>query len=309
MTKSIAISDYGTADALRLTDTELPAPGPGQVRVSVRASGVNPIDTKIRSGVMASIFPVEFPHTPGKEAAGVVESVGADVTGFSVGDEVFGPTATGSYAELALADAELLALKPASLPWEVAAGLPVAAETAWRTLEFLHLKAGETLLVHGAAGGVGTLAIQFARARGVRVVGTASAANHDYLRGLGAIPVAYGDGLADRVRAAAPEGVDAALDAVGKGNAIAVSVELTGDAERVVTIAAAPGAHARKVRFSGGGHDENRTRPALAAALALHEAGTLQLPIHRSYPLAEAAAAHRTSEHGHLTGKIVLTVG
>lgn len=308
MTKSIAFTEYGSADVLAVRDTELPEPGPGQVRIAVRAAGVNPLDTKIRAGYLQQVFPTVFPHVPGVEAAGVVEAVGEGVTDVSVGDEVFGPTVTGAYAEQALADAAKLARKPALLPWEKAAALPVAAETAYRALEILDLKPGETLLLHGAAGGVGTIAVQIAVSRGVRVIGTASEANHDHLSGLGAIPVAYGDGLAERVRAAAPEGVDAALDAAGRGDAIAVSIELTGGTERVVTIADAMGAGKAGVRFTSGGPDEYRGKPAFQEALALLETGRLEIPVHATYPLTEAADAQRASEAGHLTGKIVITV-
>lgn len=309
MTKAIAFSEYGGVDVLRPTDVELPAPGPGQVRVAVRTVGVNPLDHKVRSGSMVAAFPVSFPHVGGYELAGAVEAVGPDVTAWAPGDEVFGAVMGGAYAEQALVDADLLARKPAALSWEEAAAIPVAAETAERVLGVLGVRAGETLLVHGAAGGVGTLLLQLARARGITVVGTAGEANHDYLRELGAIPVAYGDGLADRVRAAAPGGVDRALDAAGKGGVLPLSIELTGSADRVVTIVDFAGSAEYGVRFSGGAEGvESYHQSAYAAVLALHEAGTLRLPLHQVLPLAEAAEAHRLSEHGHLRGKIVLTV-
>ncbi|MFD7830165.1 NADP-dependent oxidoreductase [Kitasatospora sp. NPDC059803] len=309
MTKAIAFSEYGGVDVLRPTDIELPAPGPGQVRVAVRTVGVNPLDHKVRSGSMVAAFPVSFPHVGGYELAGVVEAVGPDVTAWAPGDEVFGAVMGGAYAEQALVDADLLARKPASLSWEEAAAIPVAAETAERVLGVLGARAGETLLVHGAAGGVGTLLLQLARARGITVVGTAGEANHAYLRELGAIPVAYGDGLAERVRAAAPGGVDRALDAAGKGGVLPLSIELTGSADRVVTIVDFAGSAEYGVRFSGGAEGvESYHQRAYAAVLALHEAGTLRLPLHQVLPLAEAAEAHRISEHGHLRGKIVLTV-
>ncbi|MER8105660.1 NADP-dependent oxidoreductase [Kitasatospora sp. NPDC094016] len=309
MTKAIAFSEYGGVDVLRPTDVELPAPGAGQVRVAVRTVGVNPLDHKVRSGSMVAAFPVSFPHVGGYELAGVVEAVGPDVTAWAPGDEVFGAVMGGAYAEQALVDADLLARKPASLSWEEAAAIPVAAETAERVLGVLGVRAGETLLVHGAAGGVGTLLLQLARARGITVVGTAGEANHGYLRELGAIPVAYGDGLAERVRAAAPGGVDRALDAAGKGGVLPLSIELTGSADRVVTIVDFAGSAEYGVRFSGGAEGvEPYHQRAYAAVLALHEEGTLRLPLHQVLPLAEAAEAHRLSEYGHLRGKIVLTV-
>ncbi|MFJ9839693.1 NADP-dependent oxidoreductase [Kitasatospora sp. NPDC101155] len=309
MTKAIAFPQYGGADVLRPIDIELPAPGPGQVRVAVRAVGVNPLDHKVRSGELAGFFPVTFPAVPGYELSGVVEAVGAEVTGFAPGDEVFGALMGGGYAEHALVAADQLAAKPATLGWEEAAAIPVAAETSERVLGLLGVRAGQTLLVHGAAGGVGTLLLQFARERGITVVGTASEANHAHLRELGAIPVTYGEGLAERVRAAAPGGVDRALDAAGRGGVLPLSVELTGSADRVLTIADIPGAQEHGIRFSGGAEGvESYHRRGYAAALALHELGTLRLPLHRVFPLAEAAEAQRVSERGHLRGKIVLTV-
>lgn len=310
MTESIAavaFTEFGPADVLHVHETEVPEPGPGQVRIAVRAAGVNPLDTKIRAGYLQQVFPVTFPHVPGVEAAGVIEALGEGVTGLALGDPVFGPTITGSYAEQALAPAARVALKPDTLSWEQAAALPVAAETSYRALELLAVRPGETLLIHAAAGGVGSIAVQIAVARGVKVIGTASEANHEHLRALGAVPVTYGDGLAERVRAVAPDGVDAALDAAGRGDAIPVSIELTGGKDRVVTIADAQGAAQNGVRFTGGG-ESYRGEPAFEEALALFATGKLQLPIHRAFPLAEAAAAHRESEGGHLTGKIVITV-
>ncbi|MFD8596227.1 NADP-dependent oxidoreductase [Kitasatospora sp. NPDC059646] len=309
MTKAIAFSEYGDPDVLAPIDIEVPEPGPGQVRVAVRTLGVNPLDRRLRTGELAALFPIAFPFVPGCEVAGTVTAVGEGVTGFAPGDEVFGGMMAGGYAEHALVQAESLAHKPASLSWEQAAALPTGAETAERVLGVLGVRPGETLLVHGAAGGVGTLLLQFARERGITVVGTASEANHGYLRELGAIPVAYGEGLAERVRAAAPGGrVDRALDASGRADEIPLSVELTGAADRVLSIANAVGAQQHGVRFSGGQETEHFHQRAFAAALELHGAGRLVLPLHRVLPLAEAAEAHRISEHGHLRGKVVLTV-
>ncbi|MGW3074296.1 NADP-dependent oxidoreductase [Kitasatospora sp. NPDC001132] len=309
MTKAIAFSEFGGVDVLRPIDIELPAPGPGQVRVAVRAVGVNPVDRRLRTGELAGLFPVVFPYVPGVEVSGTVEAVGAEVSGFEPGDEVFGSTMGGAYAEHALLDAAALAHKPAGLSWEEAAALPAAAETSERVLDVLGVRPGETLLVHGAAGGVGTVLLQFARARGITVIGTASEANHDHLRELGAIPVAYGEGLAERVRAVAPGGVDRALDAAGRGGVLPLSVELTGSADQVLTIADMEGGQEHGVRFNGGVEGvESHHQRAFAAAVALHEAGTLRLPLHRVFPLAEAAQAHRVSAAGHLRGKIVLTV-
>lgn len=307
MPKAIAFTEYGPAEVLHPIDIDRPEPGPGQVRIAVRTAGVNSFDCKIRSGALREAVPARFPYIPGLEAAGVVDALGEDVTALLTGDEVLGPTLTGAYAETALADANSLVIRPGSLPWEQAAALPIAARTAYRVLESVDLQAGHTVLVHGAAGGVGTLTVQFARSRGLRVIGTASAANHDYLRTLGAVPVEYGEGLGDRVRAAAPDGVHAALDLAGKGDVIPLSIQLTGRTDQVVSIADHR-ATEYGARFSSGGDGVDHTRPALTAALALQTGGTLQLPVHRSYPLLKAADAQRESETGHVTGKIVLTV-
>ncbi|MFG1811996.1 NADP-dependent oxidoreductase [Streptomyces sp. NPDC049040] len=305
--KGIVFTEFGPADVLHPAEIDVPEPGPGQVRIAVRAAGVNPLDHKIRAGYMNQVFTVELPHVPGVEASGVVESVGEGVSGLTAGQEVFGPTVSGAYAELALAEAVRLAVKPSDLGFPEAAALPVGAETAYRTLQVLGVRGGETLLVHGAAGGVGSLAVQFAVARGLRVVGTASVSNHERLRALGAIPVTYGPGLVDRVRDAAPEGVDAALDTTGLAESLAASVELTGDKDRVLTIAGPDAAGEYGVAFSSGaGPDGYLGGPAFAEALALHATGTLAVAIHHSYPLAEAADAQRASEAGHLAGKIIL---
>ncbi|WP_329136837.1 NADP-dependent oxidoreductase [Streptomyces sp. NBC_01476] len=306
--KSIAFAEYGPADVLVTQETEVPDPGPGQVRIAVRAAGLNALDHKIRAGYMKDAFPVELPHVPGTEASGVVEAVGEGVGGLVVGDEVFGWTATGAYAELALAAAERVTLKPDTLSFEEAAAIPVAAETSYRALEAVGVRPGETLLIHGAAGGVGTVAVQIAVARGVKVIGTASERNHEHLRALGATPVSYGDGLVERVRALAPDGVDAAIDLAGQEEAVTASVELTGGTDRVVEIANPMVSGPHGVRFSGGGPAEDRGTPAVEEALALLAAGKLKVSIHRTFPLAQAAEAHRASESGHLTGKIVLTV-
>ncbi|SBW28935.1 NADPH:quinone reductase [Candidatus Protofrankia californiensis] len=225
------------------------------------------------------------------------------MTAFAVGDEVLGSSSTPSYAQFALADPAALVTRPADVSWEVAGSLAGAGGTAWKVLDLLGVATDETLLIHAAAGGVGVLAVQLAVARGVRVIGTASESNHELLRSLGAIPITYGDGLADRVRAVAPQGVDAVLDASGRGE-LPVSIELAGGPERVLTIAAFDAAdHGIRFHVGGGGED---TVQAIQDILGLIKDGRLQVPIWRTYPLTEAAAALEASRAGHLGGKIVL---
>lgn len=300
--RAVEFSEYGGPEVLRVVDRELPLPGPGQVLVEVRAAGVNPLDWQLRSGAVAAMMPVEFPSVPGGDVAGVVAAVGADVTGLAAGDEVFGSIGSGGYAEFALAPAAQLARKPGGLSWEVAAGLPVAVNTAYQVLADLGVKSGETLVVDGAAGGVGSVAVQIARHLGATVIGTAGEHNHAYLRSLGAEPVTYGEGFAERVRAVAATGVDAAFDAAGKGSLPAL-VELTGDPERVVTIADHRAAE-HGVRFVFAGPDTVRERLEQAAALAA--SGELGLSVARTYPLSRAADAHRESAGGHVRGKLII---
>ncbi|UNS98508.1 NADP-dependent oxidoreductase [Streptomyces tubbatahanensis] len=308
-THAMAFDRFGAADVLAPHRVELPEPGPGQVRVRVRTAAVNPLDWKIRRGGMTELFPVPLPHVPGLEAAGVVEAVGPDVGGLGVGDEVFGRTSTGSYAAHALAEARNLVRRPHALGWAEAAVIPTAAETALRCFAYLGLERGETLLFHAAAGGVGTLALQLAAARGIRVIGTASEHNHAYVRQLGGEPVSYGEGLTERVRRLSPRGVDAAIDGAGRGGSVEASLALTGGSARVVTIVHPDEAARSGVHFSGGGGDWDFAG-ALAEASALHAAGFgLRLPVHRMYPLADAAAAMAESESGHVRGKVVLVVG
>jgi NADPH:quinone reductase-like Zn-dependent oxidoreductase len=298
--EAIVFTSFGGPEVLRLAQVEVPQPGPGQVRLRVRAAGVNQLDHKIRSGAAQQMFPTTFPATPGLEAAGVVDEVGEGVTGLAVGDEVFGFTKTGSYAEYALAN--VVARKPAGLGWDEAAALPVAGETAQRVLDLLAVKDGETLLVHGAAGAVGGLAVQLAAARGATVIGTASPANHDYLRSLGVIPVAYGEGLVARVRELAPQGVDAVFDVSGQG-ALPDSIELRGGTtDRIVTIAD-PTAGEFGVVFSGGGQAKSEV---LAEHARLAVAGTLRVAVAQAFPLAEAGRAQEQSATGHSRGKRVL---
>ncbi|WP_328759609.1 MULTISPECIES: NADP-dependent oxidoreductase [Streptomyces] len=303
MSLTVQFSEYGSTDVLSVVDVPPPTPGPGQVRLVVRAAGVNPIDWKILRGYMSQVMPLDLPAGLGSDVAGVVDQVGAGVTAFEVGDEVLGASITPSYAQSALADPAVLVAKPASVSWEVAGSLAGPGITAWEVLDKLEIAKGETLLVHAAAGGVGTFAVQLAVARGARVIGTASESNHEQLRSLGAEPVTYGEGLVDRVRAIAPQGVDAVLDASGRGE-IPDSIDLAGGPARVLTLVAFDAADTGiQVHMSAPG--ENGAQ-ALRDILNLMEQGRLRVPIWRTFPLAEAADALQVSQAGHLGGKIVL---
>lgn len=294
--RAITITQYGEPDVLRLSEVPLQEPGPGQVRVAVKAAGVNPVDWKIRSGAMTENFPVEFPHILGLELAGVVDAAG-EGAGFAVGDEVFGWSTTGAYAEYALANT--VARKPTGLSWAEAAALPIAGETALRVLGELELKPGETVLIHGASGQVGRFATQAAIALGATVIGTAGARSLDEVKALGAIPVQYGDGWLERVREVVPGPVDAVFDAAGFG-VLGDSVTLLGSPDRLVTIAD-PAAFAQGLKFSAIGTETQELLEDLVAR-------ELKIKLGSSYPLAEVAEAHRESVTGHAGGKITLTL-
>ncbi|MFG2330196.1 NADP-dependent oxidoreductase [Streptomyces sp. NPDC048604] len=302
--EAIVYEEFGGPEVLRhTTGAPVPEPGPGEVRVRVAAVGVNPLDYKRREGWVEQFYPTTFPAVPGLEFAGTVDAVGEGVTEVAPGDEVLGWTKTGAYAEYALAGD--IVRKPAELSWERAASLPVAGETAQRVLDRLGVRRGETLLLHGAAGAVGAIAVQLAVAAGVTVVGTASERNHDYLRSLGAIPVTYGDGLAARVRAAAPQGVDAVFDAAGH-DTLPVSLELTGGStERIVTIAAND-AEQYGVHFSSGGTPPETVRAGLTEHARLAAEGRLDVRVDQVLPLALAAKAQELSQAGHAKGKLVI---
>ncbi|WP_181777237.1 NADP-dependent oxidoreductase [Amycolatopsis pittospori] len=295
--RAITITQYGEPDVLHLDEVPLPEPGPGQVRVAVKAAGVNPIDWKIRSGAMAEVLPLEFPHILGLELAGVVDAVG-EGAGFAVGDEVFGWSVTGAYAEFALATNVIH--KPSGLSWAEAASLPIVGETALRVLGELEVKPGETVVIHGASGQVGRIATQAAVALGATVIGLAGASSLDEVKALGALAVHYGDGWVSRVRSVAPEGVDAVFDAAGFG-VLGDSVELLGSPDRLVTIAD-PAAFAQGLRFSASGSETAEVLEDLVAR-------DLKLKLGSSYALGDVAEAHRESFTGHAGGKITLTVG
>ena len=299
--KAISFDRFGGTEVLHEADIEVPQPGPCQVRVRVKAAGVNALDGKIRSGALEAMYPTTFPAVPGGELAGVVDALGEGVSDVQVGDGVLGWSDTGSYAEYALATN--VAPKPAGLEWQDAAALPVASETAERVLNLLGVAAGETVLMHGASGGVGTLAVQLATARGARVIATAGPSNQDYLTSLGATATVYGEGLVERVRALAPDGVDAVFDLAGKG-ALEDSITLRGGTERIVTIADF-GAPQLGITFTRGRAEAPAAR---LTALAQDAATGKLVTTVTAYPLAQAATAQQVSDTGHVRGKLVITV-
>lgn len=306
--KAITYRAYGGPDVLEYGDVPEPKLGPDSVLVRVAAASVNPVDWKIQAGYLDSALDVVFPVIPGWDVAGVVERVGAGVTEFAVGDEVIGyvredMVRRGTFAEYVAAPVRTLARKPSSLDFAQAAGLPLAGLTAYQALTgALEIKPGETVLVHAAAGGVGSLAVQIAVALGARVIGTAGEHNHDYLRTLGAEPVAYGEGLGERVRALAPEGVDAALDLIG-GEALRISPALLADGGRLASVADG------SVLALGGRYVFVRPDAAdLTALTELAESGRLTVEVAATFPLERAADAQRLNAAGHTRGKIVVTV-
>jgi len=303
--RALRFSRYGPPSVLEVAEVPEPHAGAGQIRVAVRASGVTPADGYFRSGRFKDWIPLPLPHVLGVDAAGVVDEVGDGVTTAEVGDEVFG---TVDYARAGGANAEYAVLtvwapKPAALSWEQAGGAAGNIETATRVLDRLGVADGITLLIEGAAGGVGTTAIQLAVARGATVIGTASAGNHGFLASLGARPTTYGPGLAERVATLAPDGVDVVFDCAGSGS-LPDLVGLVSGPDRVVTIAdidaAGHGVHLS--RGSGPGADAPSVG-GLATACALAGQGRFTVPVAAVFPLAEAAAAHELSESRHAREK------
>lgn len=295
--KAVQFNRFGGPEVLQVVDLPDPHPGPGQVRIAVRAAGINASDWKKRQGLLDQ----ELPQVMGYEAAGIVDELGDGVTDVRIGDRVFGFTA-GSGAQAELAVLAFYAPMPPALGFAPAAALPVAVETAARALDQLGVKSGNTLLVNGASGSIGRAAVQLAVARGVRVIGTCSPATHAAIRAYGAEPVAYGDGMTERVRALSPDGVDLALDIAGNG-ILPELIELAGGPEHVITVADIDGAQQYGVRFSRG--DDGR------ALYTLDQIGSLglDLPVGGTFPLADITAAHHAGETGQVRGKLVLLVG
>lgn len=303
--QAVVFDDYGPPDVLRLAELPLPEPGPGEVRVRVRAAGVQPADCATRSGWFAQrgIGQAPFPRQLGNEFAGVIDAIGPGVRGLAAGDEVLGWANANAYAEAVVVAADQVVLKPMMMSWAVAGAFSASGQTAHTAVQALQIRRGDTVLVHGAAGGVGTIAVQLARLRGARVIGTASRENHDYLRSLGVEPVLYGPGLAERVRELAPHGVHAALDGSGRG-ALDASIALGIEPARIGTLVDFEDVQRLGVQAIR----SQRSRERLQELVELHDAGRLRVHVRDIYPLAYAATAHRDVENGHGRGKVVLMI-
>jgi NADPH:quinone reductase-like Zn-dependent oxidoreductase len=305
MTRAVQFYEYGDVDVLRVVDVARPVPGPGQALVRVAAAGVNPGEAAIRQGLLHDRWPTTFPSGQGSDLAGVIDEVGDGVDRVAVGDEVIGFTHDrASQAELAVVDADHLIPKPAGVPWEVAGSLFVAGTTAWAAVHAVAPRPGETVMVSGAAGGVGSIAVQLAAATGARVIGLASEPHHAWLRDHGVEPVVYGAGVDDRIRAAAGGGaIDAMIDTYGAGY-VDLAIELGVPPDRIDTIIDWAAAERHGTRTDG---NMAGARPEVLSELArLVEEGRLDVPISRVYPLDEVREAYRQVERRHTLGKVVL---
>ncbi|GAA2592377.1 MULTISPECIES: NADP-dependent oxidoreductase [Streptomyces] len=306
--KAISYSRYGGPEVLAFGEVREPKVGPDAVLVKVRAASVNPVDWKAREGYLDAILEPVFPVVPGWDVSGVVVRPGVAVSEFDVGDEVIGYVredflSRGTFAEYVAAPLRALARKPRNLSFEEAAGLPLVGLTAYQVLlKVLQVKRGETVLVHAAAGGVGSIAVQLGTHLGARVIGTASESNHDFVRGLGGEPVTYGEGLGERVRGLAPEGVDAVFDTVG-GDAMKVSANLLAPEGRLVSIA-----DGDVVNYGGRYYFVRPDAEDLQRLTDLAEQGVVSVHVSETFPLERAADAHLRSQEGRTRGKIVVTV-
>src|SRR6201996_5434580 len=305
MAKAVRYDEFGGIDVLRVDEVERPEAGEGQVLVRVKAAGINPSEAVIRTGAVSDLFPSTFPSGQGSDLAGVIEEAGAGVSGFSPGDQVIAfSNKRASQAELVVVEAGDLTRKPEKVSWEAAGGLYVAGVTAWGAVHAVAPKEGETVVVSGAAGGVGSLAVQLARRTGATVIGLASEGNHEWLKSHGVIPVAYGEGVADRIRAAAPGGVDAFIDAFGHGY-VELALALGVAPDRIDTIADFAAAAKHGVKTDGGA-EAGPGAKVLAELAGLIADGQLEVPIANVYPLAQAREAYTELERRHTRGKIIL---
>ncbi|WP_199621920.1 NADP-dependent oxidoreductase [Paenibacillus alkalitolerans] len=303
--RAAAFASIGGPEVMKVMEFPDPQAGPGQVRIRVKAAGVQHYDCAVRSGWKPQGVTIELPQIPGNEFAGIVDQVGDGVTGVSVGSEVLGFSMFKCYAEYVVVSADQIVSKPASMSWEAAGGLTGNGQGAYIALKAIGVGPEDTILIHGAAGSLGSYAVQLAKEwRAKKIIGTASESNHEYVRSLGAIPVTYGEGLVERVRAIAPEGVDAAFDTAG-ADAVRASVELVKDRNRICTFVAYDLIEELGLRLVRG----ERSAARLAELVELHASGKLRTHIRRTFPLEQVEAAHRMIETRHGRGKIVLTLG
>ena len=301
--KAVRFDEYGGAEVLQVVDVPRPIAGPGQVLVQVKAAGINPGEAKIRQGLMHDRYPATFPSGEGSDLAGIVAETGSGVTGFSAGDEVIGFTNNrASHAEYVIVEAENLTAKPPAVPWEVAGALFVAGATAYAAVRAVELSQGDTVVVAGATGGVGSLAVQLARRAGATVIGLASEANHGWLTAHGVVPVRYGDGVAGRIRQAADK-VDAFIDTFG-ADYVQLGLELGAEPARVDTIANFAAVERYGVKAAGSAAGASAS--VLAELAGLIAAGELEVPVTATFPLSQVQDAYRRLAQGHVLGKIVL---
>jgi len=302
--KAVRFDEYGELDVLKVIEVPSPEPGPGQVLVEVKAAGINPGEAKIRAGLLHDRFPATFPSGEGSDLAGTVAALGRGVVGIAEGQEVIGYTDNrASHAEFVLVEAGNLTPKPAEVPWEVAGALFVAGATAYAAVRAVSLAAGDTVVVAGATGGVGSIAVQLARLAGATVMGIASRAHHGWLQRRGVIPVEYGDGVADRIRQAAADHLDAFIDTVGL-DYVRVALDLGVEPARIDTIV--DFAAVAELGVQAQGNAAGASAAVLADLAGLVASGRLEVPIAATFPLADVSQAYRTLERGGLLGKIVL---
>jgi NADPH:quinone reductase-like Zn-dependent oxidoreductase len=304
MSTAIRFDRYGPADVLKVVEVERPVPGPGQVLVRVKAAGINLGEAKIREGLFHERWPTTFPSGQGSDLAGIVEELGEGVKHVAVGDEVISFTENrASHAALALVEQDDLVPRPANVPWEQAGALFIAGTAAYAADRAVALREGDTVVISAAAGGVGTIAVQLARLKAARVIGLASEPHHQWLADHGAIPVSYGEGVAERIRQVAAGPIDAFIDGYGHGY-VELALELGVRPERINTIVDFPAVEKHGVKFEGNAAAANAD--VLTEIARLIDEGQLEIPIANTYPLSDVQAAYRELESGHLLGKIVL---
>jgi NADPH:quinone reductase-like Zn-dependent oxidoreductase len=304
MPRAVRFNQYGGLEVLQVVEVDRPIPGPGRVLVRIKAAGINPGEASIRKGVFADRWPSTFPSGQGSDLAGIVEEVGPDVTNVVAGDEVIGFTNDrSSQAEFVVVEAGHLVPRPRNVSWEQAGALFVAGTTAYAAVRSVSLSAGDTVVVSGAAGGVGSIAVQLARNAGAKVIGLAGDANHKWLTEHGVVPVTYGDGVEGRIRAACGGKIDAFIDTFG-GGYVELALKLGVALDRIDTII--DFAAAAKYGVKTEGNHEGATAEVLGQLAGLLSAGRLEIPIAKVYPLADVREAYQELEQRHTRGKIVL---